>query len=49
MPEIYEEPTDLVCGQCLYREIRNNRPYCGARRLNIKDTDMACDVFDLKL
>ncbi len=49
VPEIFEEPTDLTCGQCLYREVRNGKPFCGARLLNIKDTDIACDVFDLRL
>ena len=49
-PEIYEKHDDsLTCGQCLYRTARGKESYCERRLFFIKDTDIACDIFELKV
>jgi len=51
-PYVYEQQTELTCGQCLYRGQKRRgtglHSYCEARGLFIRDTDIACDGFDLR-
>jgi hypothetical protein len=42
-----EKPSGLTCGNCIWRTLRDGRPYCGARFWLIEDTQPACSLFDL--
>lgn len=50
-PEVFEQPTELTCGQCINRiqKLRGTvmHSYCELRFFYIQDADIACDVFDL--
>jgi hypothetical protein len=44
---IVQQPSpDLTCGNCIWRELKNGRPYCEAQLLYVKDTQPACAWFD---
>jgi hypothetical protein len=46
-PFMFEKPSGLTCGDCLWRTAHDGQPYCGARLLLIEDTQPACPAFDL--
>jgi predicted phage terminase large subunit-like protein len=48
-PEIYEDRGTDTCGQCMFREMKRDAPFCGMQKLFIRDTDPACELFEWKV
>jgi hypothetical protein len=50
-PEVYQQPTELTCGQCSNRVLKRRgttaETYCELRLFFVRDDQFACEAFDL--